>query len=137
MSATNQMTIMQVSSMDNPALPAMNLIEYASYQRMLRGKIEIIIKNSLTIGRSDNDLPQYTGDEIKTFIENNNENIDKAIDTIIREYHNDGDLELLDENDSSLYSRISEYLDDYVIIDYGDNEEEDNEEEDDEEEDDE
>lgn len=114
-------------------MSALNLTQFAFYHRMIRGKIERIISNDLTIGRSDNDLPQYNEDEINTFIETNNENIEKTIETIISEYHNDDDLELLDENDPSIYSRISEYL--YQYIDYGYDDDEGNEEEDEEEDD--
>ena len=80
------------------------------YSDIIRKKIELIIHGDLTMGRTDNDLEPFTDDQIKQFIENNNDNIETVIEILMR-YVNDNGFDELD--DPSLY-RIREYLYDYV-----------------------
>jgi hypothetical protein len=70
-----------------------------------------MITNDLTIGRSDNDLIPFTSDRIDTFIEDNNDNIEKVITIMINDYSNDNELELLVD---PLLDWIGEYLYDYI-----------------------
>ena len=81
------------------------------YHTILRSKIEFMIKNDLTIGRTDNDLIPFTSVEIDKFIEDNNDNIEKVIATMIHEYSNDNELEMLKD---PLLDWIGEYLYDVV-----------------------
>ena len=81
------------------------------YHTILRAKIEFMIKNDLTIGRTDNDLIPFTSVEIDKFIEDNNDNIEKVIATMIHEYSNDNELEMLKD---PLLDWIGEYLYDVV-----------------------
>lgn len=81
------------------------------YYNILETKIKFMITNDLTIGRTDNDLTSFTSNEIEKFIEDNKNNIENAITTIINEYSNDNELELLKE---PLLDWIAEYLYDFV-----------------------
>ncbi len=71
-----------------------------------------MITSDLTIGRSDADLEPFTRDQINTFIEENNEKIEQVITTIINEYTNDNELELLKNPELDW---IGEYL--YDVVD--------------------
>jgi hypothetical protein len=71
-----------------------------------------MITNDLTIGRLDNDLMPFTSEEIHKFIEDNNGNIEKVIQTMIDDYSNDNEIELLAD---PLLDWIGEYL--YDVID--------------------
>ena len=75
-----------------------------NYHDILRSKIEIMITNDLTIGRCDDDLIPFTSDEIRKFIEDNNNNIEKVIQNMITDYSNDGEIE------DPLFDWIGEYL---------------------------
>lgn len=79
---------------------------------ILRTKICTMIANDLTIGRSDHDLLPFTSEEIDCFIKQNNDKIEKVIVTMIHEYSNDNELELLK---NPLLDWIAEYL--YDIVD--------------------
>jgi hypothetical protein len=79
-----------------------------------------MITNDLTIGRTDNGLPPFTMDEINTFIEENNDNIEKVIQLMMDEYSNDNEMELLTD---PLLDWIGEYLYDLVDTKVGANEE--------------
>lgn len=81
------------------------------YYNILKTKIKFMIKNDLTIGRNDNGLIPFTSNEIDKFIKDNDENIEKVITTIINEYSNDNELELLKE---PLFDWIEKYLYDFV-----------------------
>jgi hypothetical protein len=81
------------------------------YHNILKTKIKFMITNDLTIGRNDNDLVPFTSDEINTFIEENNDNIEQVITNMINEYSNDNELELLAD---PLLDWIGEYLYDLV-----------------------
>jgi hypothetical protein len=81
------------------------------YHAILNTKIKSMIVNDLTIGRSDNNLLPFTSNEIDTFIEDNCTNIENVIATIISEYSNDNELELLAD---PLLDWIGEYLYEYV-----------------------
>jgi hypothetical protein len=83
-----------------------------NYHDILREKIELMITNDLTIGRSDNDLIPFTKVEIDKFIENNNDKIEEVIKLMIDDYSNDDELELLKD---PLFDWIGEYL--YDLID--------------------
>ncbi len=74
---------------------------------ILRSKILTMIKNDLTIGRTDNDLQAFKEEQINTFIDNNNNNIDSLIDVIIIEY-TEQEIATIE------YSQILEYLVDYI-----------------------
>ena len=65
-----------------------------NYRIVLRQKFLTIIKNDLTIGKSDNDLISFTDIEIEKFIKDNNDNIEKTIDIMINDYTNDNELYL-------------------------------------------
>ncbi len=82
------------------------------YYNILKTKIKLMITNDLTIGRTDNNLIPFTSVEIDKFIENNKDNIEQVIATIIHEYSNDNELELLKD---PLLDWIGEYL--YVYVD--------------------
>jgi hypothetical protein len=82
-----------------------------NYHHILTTKIHLMITNDLTIGRSDDGLPPFTSDEIHTFLEENHENIEKVIQTMIHEYSKDHELELLAD---PLLDWIGEYLYDFV-----------------------
>ena len=71
-----------------------------------------MITSDLTIGRSDADLEPFTREQINTFIEENNEKIEQVITTIINEYTNDNELELLKNPELDW---IGEYL--YDVVD--------------------
>jgi hypothetical protein len=79
-----------------------------------------MITNDLTIGRNDNGLTPFTSDEINTFIEDNNDNIEKVIQMMMDEYSNDNEIELLAD---PLLDWIGEYLYDLVDTKVGANEE--------------
>jgi len=70
-----------------------------------------MITNDLTIGRNDNDLIPFTNDEIHKFIEDNNDNIEECIRTMIDEYSNE--IELLANPE---FDWIGEYLYDLIDI---------------------
>ena len=82
-----------------------------NYRIVLRQKFLTIIKNDLTIGKSDNDLISFTDIEIEKFIKDNNDNIEKTIDIMINDYTNDNELYLLKD---PLLDWITEYLYDYI-----------------------
>jgi ATP phosphoribosyltransferase regulatory subunit HisZ len=71
------------------------------------------ITADLTIGRYDNDLEQYTKDEITEFINLNIDNIDNVINNIIDDYTRDNDVEELLNPELDL---IREYLYEHVVI---------------------
>ena len=81
------------------------------YHHILNTKIKLMITNDLTIGRSDDGLVPFTSDEIDTFIEDNNDNIEKVITNMMNEYSNDNEMELLAD---PLFDWIGEYLYDLV-----------------------
>jgi hypothetical protein len=83
-----------------------------NYHNILKIKIKLMITNDLTIGRSDNGLVPFTSDKIDKFIEDNNNNIEKVITTMIDDYSIDNELELLAE---PLLDWIGEYLYDFVV----------------------
>ena len=89
------------------------------YHAILKTKIKLMITNDLTIGRNDNGLLQFTSDEINTFIEDNNDNIEKVIQMMMDEYSNDNEIELLAD---PLLDWIGEYLYDFVDTKNGTNE---------------
>ena len=90
------------------------------YHVILKTKIKFMITNDLTIGRTDNGLLPYTRDEINTFLEENNDNIEKVIQLMMDEYSNDNEMELLAD---PLLDWIGEYLYDLVDTKVGANEE--------------
>jgi hypothetical protein len=79
-----------------------------------------MITNDLTIGRTDNGLLPFSRDEINTFLEENNDNIEKVIQLMMDEYSNDNEIELLAD---PLLDWIGEYLYDLVDTKVGANEE--------------
>lgn len=83
-----------------------------NYHDILKSTIRFMITNDLTIGRSDNELMPFTSDKIDTFIEDNNDNIEKVITRMINEYSNDNELELLADPELDW---IGEYL--YELVD--------------------
>jgi hypothetical protein len=88
-------------------------MNFEKYANNIEKLIHKMITNDLTIGRSDNNLPQFTDDEIKEFILINNANIKLVIENIINDYSADNELESLE---NPLYDWIGEYL--YEIISY-------------------
>jgi hypothetical protein len=82
------------------------------YETILFDKIKIMIRNDLTIGRTDNALEPYTQDGIDEFIFDNYQKIDHAIKAIIYDYTNDDELESLKDPP---FQWIGEYL--YQFID--------------------
>ena len=90
------------------------------YHTILKTKIKFMITNDLTIGRTDNGLLPFSRDEINTFLEENNDNIEKVIQLMMDEYSNDNEIELLAD---PLLDWIGEYLYDLVDTKVGANEE--------------
>lgn len=84
-----------------------------NYHDILKTKIKQMITNDLTIGMTDNNLIAYSSDSITKFIQDNNDSIEKTIETIIHDYSNDNELELLEE---PLWDWIAEYLYDFIDI---------------------
>ena len=82
------------------------------YRNTLKTRMHLIISNDLTIGRSDNDLRPFTEDEVTNFIELNQNNIETAIDNIIRDYTEENELESLNNPELDW---IREYL--YLEVD--------------------
>ena len=82
------------------------------YRNTLKTRMHLIISSDLTIGRSDNDLRPFTEDEVTNFIELNQNNIETAIDNIIRDYTEDNELESLNNPELDW---IREYL--YLEVD--------------------
>lgn len=78
-----------------------------NYHDIIYSKIISIITADLTIGKTDNDLEPFTDDEINKFIEDNADNIETAITTMIRDYEEDDDCKLLREPELDW---IREYL---------------------------
>ena len=87
--------------------------DYQKYHDILKNKIILMITNDLTIGRDDNKLKPYTPEQITNFINENNDKIEKTIQTIIYDYHDDDELELLED---PLFDQITEYLYQFVIL---------------------
>jgi hypothetical protein len=76
-------------------------------QHKLRQIIEVMIADDLTIGRTDNGRESFTVVQIAEFILNNDDNICKLIETIMREYADDiNDT----PNYEFEYSQIREYF---------------------------
>jgi hypothetical protein len=84
-----------------------------SIYSILQKKIFQIITSDLTIGRQENNLIPYSYIQITEFIYSNINTINVVIKTMIYEYDDDDDLELLynPENDW-----VSEYLYDFLQI---------------------
>jgi hypothetical protein len=79
------------------------------YYQIVFNLAKVAIKNSLTIGRIDNELEPYTDKEIATYIEINSNIIRCTIMKILSDYNaNDELIALLNPR----LSWISEYLDD-------------------------
>ena len=74
---------------------------------ILRDLIHIMIKNDFTIGRTNNDLEPFDDDKINQFIEKNKNNIERVINSMITDYGNDNELELLKNPE---YDWVQEYL---------------------------
>ena len=83
-----------------------------NHHDILKSKIILMITNDLTIGRTDEELPPYTPEEIIKFIEANNDNIEKVIKNMIDDYTNDNELDSI--NDQMLLDWIGEYL--YEVV---------------------
>lgn len=73
----------------------------------IRKKIFVIIKNNLTIGRVDRDLEPYTEIEIRHFIIENLNNIERVIWKMICDYKEKEEYELEP-------NMIYEYLTDFI-----------------------
>lgn len=81
---------------------------------IIKDIIITMLTNDLTIGRNDNDLQEFSNEEINSFLIKNENNIENVITTIIDVYTKDNDLELLE---NPLCDWIDEYL--YDVIDIG------------------
>ena len=80
---------------------------------ILKNKIHQIIKADLTIGRTDNDLPPLTDEEIYKIYENDvNPYISKMILLMINDYESSSELLLLKNPE---FDWIREYL--YIYVD--------------------
>jgi len=86
-----------------------------------RNKLYILslaqIEADLTTGREDNDLPPYSNDYIRNYIETNNDRILQMIDRIVYDFKQDNELDELTNPEQSL---IREYLPDYFPDLYSD-----------------
>lgn len=78
---------------------------------IIRAKIIDIIKSDLTIGRTDAGLLPLNENAIRNFISENSNEIEEAIQTIIADYEDDGELDQLSNPENSM---ILEYLYDYI-----------------------
>ena len=73
-------------------------------------KIKIIFH--LTIGKRDNNMTQYSDDQIKEFITNNEEQILNSANTMYNDYERDNELTLIsnDECENDWYREYIEEL---------------------------
>ncbi len=85
-----------------------------NYHEILEKQIIIIIKTHLTIGRCDNYLPPLNDSEIDKFIKENNNQIQKTINNIIKDYKDESKLEALE---NICDGAIREYLFEYINMD--------------------
>jgi len=76
-------------------------ISVSEYKDILKNRIHKMIKDDLTIGRTDNDLEPFDDIKINDFIRENSDKIDIVISEMIEVYTDDNELELLKnpEND--------------------------------------
>ncbi len=77
----------------------------------IREKIFVMIKNDLTVGRADRGLQPFEEHQIRQFIIENLNNIERVIWAMIRDYDEDADLNQLLNPEPSW---ITEYLYDFV-----------------------
>ena len=82
---------------------------------IIKDIIVTMLTNDLTIGRNDNDLQEFSNEEINSFLIKNENNIENVITTIIDVYTKDNNLKLL-ENPQCDW--IGEYLYDVIDIVY-------------------
>jgi hypothetical protein len=85
-------------------------MDRAIYHHILKNMIIDIITNSLTIGRRDNDLEEFTVEEIQNYIQVHDVRINEVIQHIINDFEEDNELEQLE------FDWIEEYLDDYGLL---------------------
>jgi len=83
-------------------------------RKILKNRMKFIITNDLTIGRTDNDEEPFTSNEIEKIIKENDDNMEQAIESMIYQYKEDDELELLND---PLNDWISDYLYNYVDLD--------------------
>ena len=88
-------------------------MEQAVYHDILKNMIISIITNNLTIGRGDNDLEEFTVEEIANFIGENNVRIEQVIQIIINDFEDDNALH---EIENMELDWVGEYLSDYNLI---------------------
>ena len=81
------------------------------YKKTIKNIIVKMITNDLTNGRKDNDLEQFSPNEINIYLNENKKIIQNVIDIIIDDYSTNTDLELL-KNPLDIW--IKEYLYDYI-----------------------
>lgn len=86
-------------------------VPYNNIRMIIREKIFEIIKNDLTIGRTDRNLIPLNENEIRQFIIGRLNDIERAIWAMIRDYDDDGDLNQLLEPETDW---ITEYLYDFI-----------------------
>lgn len=86
-------------------------MNFEHYYTILKTKIINQITCDLTIGREDNDLEPYSKEVINNFIQENNNNIEKVINSMITDYNEDDDIESLNQPENDW---ICEYLYEYV-----------------------
>jgi hypothetical protein len=95
----------------------MNAMHEAMIEAMiktgLRQKMEKQLRCDMTIGMADENMEEYTEEEIAKFISDNNEEISKAIDEMYLAYEEDNDLESLEQPENDW---IREYLYEHVDI---------------------
>lgn len=63
-----------------------------SIKRIIKEKMIEELRSNLTIGMSDNDLKEYSEDEIVNFLNENNNKLDNATDEMFKDYNDDGEL---------------------------------------------
>ena len=68
---------------------------HEQYINILKKMIHKIITNDLTIGRTDHDMQPYNETQIRTFIDEHTDKINKVIHDMINAYEKDGELEEL------------------------------------------
>ena len=88
-------------------------MDRAVYHHILKNMINDIITNSLTIGRADNDLEEFTVEQIQNYIQDHDIRINEVIEHIINDFEENNALY---EIENMELDWVGEYLEDYHLI---------------------
>ena len=81
----------------------------------IREAMKYEIQSTLTFGREDNDMEEYSGKEIENFLNIYYNQVEKAVKQMYLDYRKDLDLEDLRHAELDWYR---EYLFDYIPYEY-------------------